>query len=85
MDKWFVEGNDKQIRLFNALLITMAVSLFIGLSAYYNMFTNLYKFIKTIIETILVYVAPIAVVVLSLVLFIFSMKNHDKYILKTDG
>ena len=85
VDKWFVEGNDKQIRLFNALLITMAVSLFIGLSAYYNMFTNLYKVIKTIIETTLVYVAPIGIVVLSLVLFIFAMKNHDKFLYKTDG
>jgi hypothetical protein len=83
--EWFAEGNDKQIRLFNALLITMAVSLFIGLSAHYNAFTNLYKIIKAIIETTLVFVAPIGLVVLSLVLFIFAMKNHDKFLYKTDG
>ena len=82
---WFDESNNKQIRLFNALLITMAVSLFIGLSAHYNAFTNLYKIIKAIIETTLVFVAPIGLVVLSLVLFIFAMKNHDKYLYKTDG
>jgi hypothetical protein len=79
------EHDDKGMRLFNAVLVTMAVSLFISLTPNYNMFTNLYQFIKTILELLLVYIVPIGSVGLSLALFVLSYKNHHKKIYQTDG
>ena len=79
------EHDDKGIRLFNAVLVTMAVSLFISLTPNYNMFTNLYQFIKIILELLLVYIVPIGSIGMALALFILSYKNHHKKIYQTDG
>ena len=75
----------KSMKLINAILVTMAVSLFVSLTPSFNMFTNLYKTIKMILETLMVYIIPIGSVIIALVLFIFAYQNHHKNIVHTDG
>lgn len=75
----------KSMKLINAILVTMAVSLFVSLTPSFNMFTNLYKAIKLILETLMVYIVPIGSVIIALVLFIFAYENHHKNIVHTDG
>ena len=76
---WISKDAVTNFKIFNAVLITMAVSLFMGLSTHYNIFTNLYTFLRFIIEHILVYLAPITILVLSIVQFTFAMRNHKKH------
>ena len=75
----------KSMKLINAILVTMTVSLFVSLTPTFNMFTNLYKTIKMILETLMVYIVPIGSVIIALVLFIFAYENHHKNIVHTDG
>ena len=75
----------KSMKLINAILVTMTVSLFVSLAPTFNMFTNLYKTIKMILETLMVYIVPIGSVIIALVLFIFAYENHHKNIVHTDG
>lgn len=77
--------DSKTLQIFNAILVCMAVSLFVGLSTTYNMFTNLYNLIRIILEGVFVYIVPLLVVILSIVLFIFSLKIYQKDLISTDG
>jgi hypothetical protein len=47
----------------------------------------LYKMAKLVIEGVIVYLAPITAVALSIVQFVFSLENHQKYLnmLTTDN
>jgi len=71
--------NLKSMKMFIVVLVCMTISLFMSLMSEYNMFTNLYKFLKILIEIVLVYLAPIAVVILSIIQFVYSIRNHQKY------
>jgi hypothetical protein len=82
--KWITEDSFKNLQIMNAILVCMAVSLFIGLTPSYTVFTNIYRLVKFIIESLLVYVVPLLIVILSLVLFIYSFKNRQKGLI-TDG
>ena len=82
---WIDNDESKQLQIFNAILVCMAVSLFVGLSTTYNVFTNLYNLIRIILEGVFVYIVPLLVVILSIVLFIFSLKIYQKDLISTDG
>lgn len=82
--KWISEDSFKNLQIMNAILVCMAVSLFVGLTPSYAVFTNIYSLVKFIIEALLVYVVPLLVMILSLVLFIYSLKNRQKGLI-TDG
>ena len=71
--------NLKSMKMFIVVLVCMTISLFMSLMSEYNMFTNLYKFIKILMEIVLVYLAPITVVILSIIQFVYSLRNHKKY------
>jgi len=71
--------NLKSMKMFIVVLVCMTISLFMSLISEYNMFTNLYKFIKILMEIVLVYLAPITVVILSIIQFVYSLRNHQKY------
>ena len=69
--------------LVNALMICMAVSLFISLTPTYLMFTNLYNLLTIVAEGLLVYIVPVLLIVLSLMMLIYSFNAHQ--MIKTDG
>ena len=71
--------NLKSMKMFIVVLVCMTISLYMSLMSEYNMFTNLYKFIKILMEIVLVYLAPITVVILSIIQFVYSLRNHQKY------
>ena len=76
---WIGNHNGKPMQMFNVVMVCMALSLFIGLSTSYPVSNLLYHSIKNIMEIVLVFIAPIAIVVLSIVQFLFAFKNHEKY------
>jgi hypothetical protein len=82
--KWIIKDSFKNLQIMNAILVCMAISLFVGLTPSYMVFTNLYKLCRFIIEALLVYIVPLLTVVLSLVLFSYSLKSRQKG-LATDG
>ena len=77
--KWVVDSNGKPMQMFSATLITMSIAMFAALNTKYKVCTALYTFLKAIIELILVYLAPVTMVALSIVLFVFSYRNYMKY------
>ena len=82
--KWIEKDSFKNIQIMNAVLVCMAISLFVGLTPTYMIFTNIYNLCRFIIETLLVYIVPVLIVVLSIVLFVYSFKNRQKGLV-TDG
>jgi hypothetical protein len=76
---WIGNHNGKPMQMFNVVMVCMALSLFIGLSTSYPVSNLLYNSIKNIMEIVLVFIAPIAIVVLSVVQFLFAFKNQEKY------
>lgn len=82
---WINNDASKRIQIFNAVLVCMALSLFMGLSTTYHMFTNLYTFIRGILESLFVYIVPFLVIVVSIVLFALSFKSYQKGLIMTDG
>lgn len=77
--KWVVDSNGKSMQMFLATLITMSVAMFAALNTRYKVCTALYTFIKSIVELVIVFLAPATMVALSIVLFVFSYKNYMKY------
>ncbi len=77
--KWVTNSNGKSMQMFLVTLITMSVAMFAALNTKYKVCTALYSFLRTLIELILVYLAPVTMVALSIVLFVFSYKNYTKY------
>jgi hypothetical protein len=79
--------NLKSLKMYIVVLICMTISLFMSLTSQYSMFTMLYKMAKLVIEGVIVYLAPITAVALSIVQFVFSLENHQKYLnmLTTDN
>ena len=75
--KWMY--NNKSLKMFIVVLICMTVSLFLSLSVEYNIFYQLYRFLKNLMEFTVVYLTPLASIVVSIIHFVFSLKNHDKF------
>jgi hypothetical protein len=82
---WIQNDASKRLQIFHAVLVCMALSLFMGLSTTYHMFTNLYTFIRGILESLFVYIVPFLVIVVSIVLFALSFKSYQKGLIMTDG
>lgn len=77
--KWVVDADGKSMQMFMVTLITMTVSLFTALNTKYKVCTALYTLIRKIVEFVLVYLAPLTLVALASVQFVFSYKNYMKY------
>jgi len=77
--KWVSNANGKSMQMFIVTLVTMAFSLFTAINTKYKVSLGIYELIKTIMQLLLVYVTPFALVVLALVQFIFSYRNYMKY------
>ena len=76
-NKWMY--NNKSLKMFIVVLICMTISLFLSLSVEYNIFYHLYRFVKNLMEFTVVYLTPLASIVVAIIHFVFSLKNHDKY------
>ena len=76
-NKWMY--NNKSLKMFIVVLICMTISLFLSLSVEYNIFYHLYRFLKNLMEFTVVYLTPLASIVVSIIHFVFSLKNHDKF------
>lgn len=75
--KWLY--NNKSLKMFIVVLICMTISLFLSLSVEYNVFYHLYRILKNLMEFNVVYIVPLGSIVVSIVHFVFSLKNHDKF------
>ena len=75
--KWLY--NNKSLKMFIVVLICMTISLFLSLSVEYNVFYHLYRILKNLMEFNVVYTVPLGSIVVSIVHFVFSLKNHDKF------
>jgi hypothetical protein len=75
--KWMY--NNKSLKMFIVVLICMTISLFLSLSVEYNIFYHLYQFLKNLMEFTVVYLTPLASIAVSIIHFVFSLKNHDKF------
>jgi type IV secretory pathway TrbL component len=82
---WILHEDDLPFKTFLSILITMTISLFIGLSAHYDMFTFLYNLVSYPMKFILMYLAPITILGLVLVQFVFAYKNYQITKYYTDG
>ena len=76
-NKWMY--NNKSLKMFIVVLICMTISLFLSLSVEYNIFYHLYRFLKNLMEFTVVYLTPLASIVVAIIHFVFSLKNHDKF------
>lgn len=77
--KWVSNDSGKSFLMFNVVLVTMAISLFMALSTQYRLGSTLYKYIKSLIEFVLVYIAPLGISVFSIVQMYFAFENYKKY------
>lgn len=77
--KWISNDSGKSFLMFNVVLVTMAISLFMALSTQYKLGTALYTYIRTIIEYVLAYVAPLGIMIFSIIQLIFAFENYKKY------
>ena len=83
--KWIHKDSYKNFKLLNALIICMAVSLFISLTPTYMMFSNLFNLLKIIIEGLLVFIVPSVIVILSGFLLQLAYNTFQLRLVKTDG
>lgn len=78
-NEWVLDDNSKYLNCFNIILICMGISLFFSLSANHNIFTNSFKIFKYILDFVLVFIAPVFLVVLSITQLRLSLNNYNKY------
>jgi len=83
--QWIQDDAYKRIQIFNAILVCMAVSLFMGLATTYNMFTHVFNIVRFILEGLFVFFVPLLIVLMSIVLFVYSFKSYQKGLVMTDG
>jgi hypothetical protein len=83
--KWVFNDEGRPFKTFLAVMITMAISLFMAFSMHYNILTVLYTAIASILKLILKYIAPIGLISFIIVQFIFTFKNYQIFKRKTDG
>lgn len=78
-ENWLDKHRGKSFLMFLSVLVCMAISLFMALSTHFSMTMGLYNVLKTLIENVLVYLAPLTIVVLSIIQLVFAFQNHRKY------
>jgi len=83
--KWVFNDEGKPFKTFLAVMITMAISLFMALSTQFNMLTALYTGVVSLLKLVLKYLAPIGLISFIIVQFIFTFKNYQQFKRKTDG
>lgn len=77
--KWLSNANGKSMQMFLVTLVTMTISLFTAIGTKYRISLGLYELIKHVMQLVLVYVAPLSLIALAMVQFVFSYKNYMKY------
>lgn len=75
-DDW-IELDGKMMKMFLATLITMTIALFMALSTEYSVFKGTYDFVALIIRFVMKYLAPIAVLILSILTSVYAHKNYN--------
>lgn len=78
MSEDWIDRDGKSMRTLLVLLVTMTISLFCSLSTEYNVFRNLYNVIGFLLRLVMKYIAPIGILILSIILFYYSHKNYQK-------
>lgn len=74
-ERW-VDKDGEAMKTFLVFLVTMTISLFIGLSTEMSMFKGLYDIIALFLRVVMKFIAPITIVVLSFMLILFSHRNY---------
>ena len=75
VNDWIEDG--EQMKPFLVLLVTMTISLFFALSTEYSMFKNAYDLIAFVLRFVMKFIAPFAMVVLSIVTLYFANINYN--------
>ena len=57
----------------------MGVSLFMALTTAYPLLSSLFTFFHKIAQLVLLFIAPLAILIFALIQFAFAFKNHEKY------
>jgi len=78
-NKWLDGESRKPLEMFTVVLVCMTLSLFMALYSKHRMGGLVYNFLNNIISFVVKYLAPIGVLILSIVQFHYSYKNHLKY------
>lgn len=77
MSNDWITRDGKQMKTFLILLVTMTISLFFALSTEYSMFKNTYDLIAFVLRFVMKFIAPFAMVVLSIVTLYFANINYN--------
>lgn len=76
VNDWISEDS-YSMKTFLVLLVTMTISLFFALSTEYSMFKNTYDLIAFVLRFVMKFIAPFAMVVLSIVTLYFANINYN--------
>jgi len=76
MSEDWIDKDGKSMKTFLVLLITMTISLFTALSTEYSVFKNLYDIIAFVLRVVMKFIAPIIMVILSLIVVLYSHRNY---------
>ena len=74
-DDW-IDQKGKHMKALLALLVTMFISLFIGFSAEYRVFTNLFTGIGALLRIVMKFLAPTIAMILSALIVYYANKNY---------
>lgn len=78
-NNWLSNVDGKPFLTFIAVLICMGVSLFMALTTAYPLLSTLFTFFHKIAQLVLLFVAPLAILIFAVIQFAFAFKNHEKY------
>lgn len=73
----WISNDGYSMKTFLVLLVTMTISLFFALSTEYSMFKNTYNLIAFVLRFVMKFIAPFAMVVLSIVTLYFANINYN--------
>jgi len=82
---WATDDDARPLLTFIAVLITMAVSLFMAFSVRYPLASTLYNILAYFLQIIIDFLAPLAMLVLVLVQFVLAYQNYSKTKFRADG
>ena len=74
-DDW-IDQKGKHMKTLLALLVTMLISLFMGFSAEYRVFTNLFTGIGALLRIAMKFLAPITAMILSALIVYYANQNY---------
>jgi hypothetical protein len=77
MSNNWITKHGYRMKTFLVLLVTMTISLFFALSTEYSMFKNTYDLIAFVLRFVMKFIAPFAMVVLSIVTLYFANINYN--------